>query len=369
MSSSERKLYRPALEKLKPYITGKPIDEVKREFGLDRVIKLASNENPLGPSPLALEAVRDQLADIHRYPDAAGHLLRKRLSVQLDVSMDHLLLGNGSVEIVQQITETYVDPGDEVVVGWPAFFKYVIATQIMGGEPVRVPLADMRYDLPGLARTIGPRTRLVFIANPNNPTGTMVTSDEVSAFMKSVPEDTIVIFDEAYIEYIDRDDFPDTLAYVREGRNVIVLRTFSKIHGLAALRIGYAVAKPDIILSVNRVREAFNTNSLAQAAALHALDDTGHITRSKNHNKREMTRLAGKLEALGLGITPSVTNFILADMGRDALEVFRELLAMGVIIRPMAMYDLPNHMRITVGLEEENDRLLEALAATTCQRT
>lgn len=364
-----KRLHRRTLERLKPYITGKPIDEVKREFGLDRVIKLASNENPLGPSPRALEAVRDQLGEIHLYPDAAGHLLRNKLSRQLGVSMDHLLLGNGSVEIVEQITETYVDPGDEVVVGWPAFFKYIIATQIMGGEPVRVPLKDMTYDLTALADAVGPRTRLVFIANPNNPTGTMVTADEVSAFMERIPEDIIVVFDEAYKEYIERPDFPDTLAYVREGRNVIILRTFSKIHGLAGLRIGYAISNPDIILSMNRVREAFNTNSLGQAAALNALEDIGHIQKSIEHNIKERARLMRELEILGLRSTPSVTNFILADMGRDSMEVFNELLAMGLIVRPMAMYELPNHMRITVGLEEENNALLEALAVKSLLKT
>jgi histidinol-phosphate aminotransferase len=263
---------------------------------------------------------------------------------------------------MEQIAAAFLDPADGTVVGWPSFFKYVIVTQIMGGTLTRVPMVDMQYDLPGMADVIGPGTRLVFIANPNNPTGTMVTAEEMAAFLDLVPEHVIVVFDEAYYEYIERNDYPDSMAYVREGRNVIILRTFSKIYGLAGMRIGYGIAKPEIIASLNRVRETFNTNSLAQVAALHALDDRKHVERSIRQNREERARLTRELSGLGLIPTPSVTNFILTDMGRDAADLYTNLLREGVIIRPMKMYDLPDAMRITVGTPDENDRLLERLA-------
>lgn len=362
MPSEIKSLHRPAIEKIRPYVPGKPIEEVERELGIGRVIKLASNENPFGPSPRAVAAVSESLQSSHRYPDAAGFYLRQKLSERLGVPDDSIILGNGSVEIMEQIAAAFLDPGDGTVVGWPSFFKYVIVTQIMGGTLTRVPMVDMRYDLPSMAEVIGPGTRLVFIANPNNPTGTMVTAEEVAAFLDLVPEHVIVVFDEAYYEYIERHDYPDSMAYVREGRNVIILRTFSKIYGLAGMRIGYGIAKPEIIASLNRVRETFNTNSLAQVAALHALDDREHVEKSIGQNRDERARLTRELRGLGLTPTPSVTNFILTDMGRDAADLYTNLLREGVIIRPMKMYDLPDTMRITVGTADENDRLLEGLA-------
>lgn len=363
MLSTREKLHRPALEKIKPYIPGKPIEEVQRELGIRKVIKLASNENPLGPSPMALSAIHNHIKSVWRYPDAAGYYLRRKLSEKIGVPQDHIILGNGSVEIVQQITEAYLNPGDEVIVGWPAFFKYIIATQIMGGTVVRVPLRDMRYDLQAMADAAGSKTRIIFIANPNNPTGTMVTGDEVSAFMAKIPEGVIVVFDEAYREYIEDEDYPDSMKYLREGKNIIILRTFSKIYGLAGLRIGYGIARPDIISYLNRVREAFNTNSLAQIAALHALDDQKHLERSKAHNREERAHLTKGLKELGLGLSPSVANFILADLGRDATSLHNRLLEEGIIVRPMGMYELPTCMRITIGKKNENNRLLEVLSS------
>ncbi len=362
MPSNANSLHRPAIEKIRPYVPGKPIEEVERELGVGRVIKLASNENPLGPSPAAMDAISRFTPGIHRYPDAAGYYLRRKLSDRLGVADDCIVLGNGSVEIMEQIAAAYLDPSDGTVIGWPSFFKYVIVSQIMGGTMTRVPMIDMRYDLPALADAVGPGTRLVFIANPNNPTGTMVTADEAASFLDSIPEGVVVVFDEAYYEYIERDDYPDTMAYMREGRNVIILRTFSKIYGLAGLRIGYGIARPDIIASLNRVRETFNTNSLAQVAAFHALDDREHVEKTLRQNREERARLMRELSGLGLDPTPSVTNFLLTDMGRDATDLYSNLLREGVIIRPMKMYDLPNAMRITVGTAGENDRLLEGLA-------
>jgi histidinol-phosphate aminotransferase len=356
------RLHREVLEQILPYVPGKPIEEVERELGIGDVVKLASNENPLGPSPLAVAAVVHHIGKAHRYPDGAGYYLRQKLAAYLGIPADYIVLGNGSVEIMEQIAEAYLNPGQETIVGWPSFFKFVIVTQIMNGTVVKVPLADMRYDLNAMADAVTPKTRLVFIANPNNPTGTMGTAREVADFMERIPERILVVFDEAYYEYIDRDDYPDTLRYVREGRNVIVTRTFSKIYGLAGLRIGYGIAKPDVISSLNRVRETFNTSSAAQIAALHALDDRDHVARTKSVNETQRARLLAELPLTGLRPIPSVTNFLLVDMGRNASALYEPLLREGVIIRPMGMYELPNSMRITVGREEENDKLLYALS-------
>lgn len=361
MPTTIERLHREVLEKILPYVPGKPIEEVQRELGIGDVVKLASNENPLGPSPLAVSAVLAHIQNSHRYPDAAGYYLRQRLSEKLGISPEHLILGNGSVEVMELIAETYLNPGEETIVGWPSFFKFVIVTQIMDGVVLKVPMVDHCYDLQAMADLVTPKTRLIFIANPNNPTGTMATAMEVARFMERIPERVLVVFDEAYYEYLERDDYPDTLRYVREGRNVIITRTFSKIYGLAGMRIGYGIAKPDIISSLNRIRETFNASSLAQVAALHALDDTEHVANSKSTNERERAKLFEELAGIGLCPTPSVTNFLLVDMGRNAAGLYEQLLREGVIIRPMGMYELPNSMRITIGKKEENERLLEAL--------
>jgi histidinol-phosphate aminotransferase len=352
---------RDALKEILPYVPGKPISEVKREYGLESIVKLASNENPLGPSPIAVEAAARAVTDAHRYPDPGGYYLRQRLSEILNVQMDELVLGNGSVEIVEQITEAFLDPGDEAIVGTPAFFKYDIAIRIMGGKVVAVPLKEWTHDLDAMARAVSPRTRLIFIPNPNNPTGTMVTAAEVERFLNRVPDGVVTVFDEAYHEYIAREDYPDTLAYVREGRDVIVLRTFSKVYGLAGLRIGYGISRARVIHALNVVRETFNTNAVAQAAALASLEDAGHVTRSRESNERGMKILAAGLGGLSLSYVPSVANFVLVDFGIDVRDVFKGLLERGVIVRPMTPYGLPTMARVTVGKEGENERFLGAL--------
>lgn len=276
--------------------------------------------------------------------------------------MEEVILGNGSVEIVEQIAEAYLEPGDEAIVGWPAFFKYDIAIRIMGGKVVPVPLRQWRHDLPAMKRAITPATRLIFIPNPNNPTGTMVTASEVAEFLDGVPEGVVTVFDEAYFEYIDREDYPDTIAYVREGRDVIVLRTFSKIYGLAGLRIGYGMAKAELIQPLNIVRETFNTNSVAQEAARASIDDLDHVIRSRENNMRGMSVLCDGFDKLGLKYVPSVANFVLVDFGVDVEGVFKELLRRGIIVRPMELYGLPTMARITVGKEGENERVVKAVA-------
>jgi len=353
---------RPGLKEIHPYIPGKPISEVAREYGIQSIIKLASNENPMGPSPLAIKAAGKALNDVNRYPDPGGYELRRKISRMLGLRMEEVILGNGSVEIVEQIAGAFLDPGDEAVVGDPAFSKYDIATRIMGGRVVAVPLREWTHDLEAMADAVTSRTRLIFIPNPNNPTGTMVTSDAVAAFLDRLPGGVIVVFDEAYYEYIEREDYPDTLARVREGKDVIVLRTFSKIFGLAGLRIGYGLAKEELIQPLNVVRETFNTNSVAQAAALAALDDRDHVFRSRESNEQGMKVLADGLHAMGLEFIPSVANFVLVDFGVDVREVFQGLLKRGVIVRPMIPYRLPTMARVTVGKEGENERFLDALS-------
>lgn len=359
--NSTKRRGREALRAIRPYIPGKPISEVKREYGLESIIKLASNENPRGPSPLAIEAARKAVEEVNRYPDPGGYYLRQKIMESVDVGMDQIVLGNGSVEIVEQITEAFLDPGDEAVVGNPAFFKYDIAIRIMGGRVVDVPLKDWTHDLEAMADAVTPRTRLVFIPNPNNPTGTMVTAGEVETFLNSLPPGVVTVFDEAYHEYIEREDYPDSLAYVRKGSDVIVLRTFSKVYGLAGMRIGYGLAKEEIIRSLNVVRETFNTNSVAQAAALASLDDKDYVITSREINETEMKVMCEGLDLMSISYVPSQANFVLVDFGMDVREVFQGLLERGVIVRPMTPYGLPTMARVTVGKEGENERFLDAL--------
>ncbi len=354
-------LVREALKDLAPYEPGKPIEEVKRELGLSEVLKMASNENPLGPSPMAAEAVRQAAAELHLYPDGSGWLLKKRLATHLGVESREIILGNGSDEIIRMIVETFLSPGEEVVVADQAFIIYRMAAKVMGGVCRVVPLSGYTHDLEAMRREVNKRTRLVFIANPNNPTGTMVTGDQVDRFVSGLPEDVIVVCDEAYYEYIERDDFPKSIDYVKAGRPVIVLRTFSKIYGLAGLRIGYGIARDDLVRGMNRVRQPFNTNRAAQAGALAALDDTEHIEKSRSMNAGGKAFLYGALERLGLQTVPSEANFILVDVGRDGNAVSEKLLRRGVIVRAMGGYGFPCSVRVTVGKRADNERFIAAL--------
>jgi len=341
---------------IQPYVPGKPIEELERELGISHSIKLASNENPLGPSPLATAAIKDTFGELNRYPDGAGYYLKQALSAKLGVSEEELILGNGSNELLDIAARTFLKAGDEAVMGAPSFVVYSMAVQSVGGTSVQVPLKDHIHDLAAMADAITPRTRMLFLANPNNPTGTYNTAEEFDRLMTKAHEDMIVVVDEAYYEYVTAPDYADSMKHFRSGRNILVLRTFSKIYGLAGLRIGYGIAKREILTDMNRLREPFNTSSLSQKAALAALGDEAHVTRSRVTNSEGKQYLYQQLKALGIRCVPTEANFIYIPMD-DSMAVYNGLLKKGVIIRPMG----PRAVRVTIGLPEENRRFIEAL--------
>ncbi|MEA3376490.1 MAG: histidinol-phosphate transaminase [Chloroflexota bacterium] len=359
---SQQVKHQSGLDALDPYVPGTPVEEVQRQYGLEDVIKLASNENPLGPAPKAVEAIRKALPRLNTYPDGESRDLRQALAEFLDVAPSHVTVGNGADGIIMGTCMAYLDEESEVVVSRSSFPVYDIYTRVMRARLIKTPLREYRLDLDAMAEAITPRTRLVFVCNPNNPTGTIVTADEVSAFMERVPEYVLVVFDEAYYELVDADDFPETLAYVREGRrNVLVLRTFSKVFGLAGVRLGYGVAVPEVLEPLQRVKEPFAVNLLAQAAGIGALEDESFLKRTVEMNRREREFLYAQFEELGLEVVPSHTNFILVKLGPDACQVQEELKKQGVIVRPCAGYDIPQFLRITVGDRAQNERLVSAL--------
>ncbi len=350
------------IARIQPYVPGKPVEEVERELGLPDTVKLASNENPLGPSPRALEAVRQETGGVNRYPDGSGYYLRQRLSDIHGVPMDQIMLGNGSTELVEILSRTFLGRDGNAVMADQAFIMYRLAVMAVNGNAVLVPLDPrMRHDLEAMADRVDPSTRIVFIANPNNPTGTYVTHDEVTRLAERVPDDVLLVLDEAYREYVEARDYPDSLRLLHAGRRMAILRTFSKIHGLAGLRLGYALTTADVRAAAEKVRSPFNTSSVAQAAGLAALDDEAHVTASREHNTRELAYLQESLAARGIGFVPSVANFVLVETGRDGDEVFSRMLRDGVIVRPMRAYNLPTCIRVSVGLRQENDRFLAAL--------
>jgi histidinol-phosphate aminotransferase len=344
-----------------PYEPGKPIEELERELGIHDAIKLASNENPLPPSERVQKAIRAALAVLNRYPDGSGFYLRQALAKKHGFTPDQIVLGNGSNELIELLVRAFLRPGDEAVVPHPSFVVYPMIVQAAGGVRVMVMLRDHRLDLEAMARAITPMTKLVFIANPNNPTATIVTADEVEHFMARVPDRTIVVFDEAYIEFAMGPDFPETLAHVKQGRRVVVLRTFSKASSLAGLRVGYGVADADAIALMNRIRQPFNVNSLAQAAALAALEDDAHILECVRMIEAGRHFLYDEFKTLGVSYVPSRANFILVDVGRSAAEIYQKLLHQGVIVRPMTSFGMETALRITVGTPEENRKLVKAL--------
>ncbi|MED5261002.1 MAG: histidinol-phosphate transaminase [Myxococcota bacterium] len=358
---SLRQRVNPSILELKPYEPGKPIEELERELGLEGSIKMASNENPRGPSPRAVEAIRAVVGDVNRYPDGASHDLRARLAADLAVRDEQLVFGCGADEILELLAKVLLSPGDEVVYGWPSFAMYPIVTQGMGATPVPVPLDDdFVHDLPAMAAAIGDSTKLVILCNPNNPTGTSVGGEAFESFMASVPEDVVVAIDEAYFEFAQRKDFPDALAWVAKRPGTLVMRTFSKVFGLAGLRVGYGVADLELADYLQRARHPFNVNRLAEVAALAALDDVEHLEETLRCNAEGREFLSRELQALGFEVWPSDANFILVRVGSP---VYQPLLEEGVIVRPMDGFGLPDCIRVSVGTAEENARLVKCLAA------
>ena len=346
---------------ISPYEPGKPIEELEREAGIHDGTKLASNENPLAPSDRVREAIVHALTTLNRYPDGSGYYLRQAIAKRHGVTGDHVVLGNGSNELIELLVRTFLRPGDEAVVPHPSFVVYPMIVQAAGGIRVMVMLKDYRLDLEAMARAMTPSTKMVFIANPNNPTATIVTADEVEAFMSRVPERTIVIFDEAYVEFALGPDFPETLNYVKQGRRVVVLRTFSKATSLAGLRVGYGIADPDAISLMNRIRQPFNVNSLGQVAALAALEDDAHVLECVRMIEAGRHFLYDEFKNLGIRYVPSRANFILVDVGRSAADIYQKLLHQGVIVRPMTPFGMETALRITVGTPEENRKLVKAM--------
>ena len=348
------------VQALRPYQPGKPIDELAREFNLNPhdIIKLASNENPLGPSPKALAAISEEFADLTRYPDGNGFDLKSTLSEKLGVSVSQITLGNGSSDILEFIVKCFVGEGDEVVVSQHAFAIYGLVTQMAGGKTIQVPAKNWGHDLEAMAAAITDKTKIVFVTNPNNPTGTWNTKQQLETFLAVVPSQVIVLLDEAYFEYVDKADYPSGIDYLQAHANLVVTRTFSKAYGLASLRVGYGVCSEELADLMNRVRPPFNVNSMALAAAVACLKDETYVRQSKELNDQGMRQLEAGFEQLNLNRIPSVGNFICFEVAGRANEIFQGLLAKGIIVRPVANYEMPDHLRVSIGTEAENQRFL-----------
>lgn len=361
-------LAKPAALTQPVYEPGKPIADVARELGLDPdgILKLASNENPFGPSPAAVSAVREAVASAQLYPDGGCTALRDRLARRHSLPASHFIVGNGSNEILELLGHAFLGKGDEAVMGTPAFIVYKLVTLLFGAKPVEVPLVKHTHDLAALARAVTPATRLVFLPSPNNPTGTANTADEIVAFARGLPEHCVFVFDEAYAEYLESP--PDLVPLIQEGRMIVCLRTFSKIFGLAGLRIGYGYGHPEIIAVLQRVRQPFNVNALAQAAALAALGDESFVVSARETNRAGLAQMAAGCERLGIETVPSEGNFLIVRVG-DGGAAFEAMQRGGVIVRPLRPYGMPEWVRITVGTPEQNERVLAELAAWSSRQT
>ena len=363
--------FRAALDGLVPYEPGKPEEEVQRELGLERVVKLASNEGPWGPFPAALEAMERSARALNRYPDGGAFHLRRALAERHDVDPANVVTGAGADAIIGHLSVAALDPGDEVVTAWPSFISFVLDALKLGAVARKVPLVDDHYDLDALLAAIGPRTKLVYVATPNNPTGTMTTRTQLDAYFERVPEHVLTVLDQAYFEYIERPDYPDAVAeYVKAGRRVLVLRTFSKIYGLAGLRVGYGVGPVDVIEAIGKTRRAFDVNTQAQVAALASIDGQDELAERRRLTHAGRETLERTLREHGLEPAgPAVANFLFAEVGDDALPLFEALLRQGAIVRPMGAFGAPGALRITVGTPDENAFFADALASVRAATT
>jgi histidinol-phosphate aminotransferase len=355
-----QELFPPWTGRLQVYPAGKPVEEVERELG-HSARKLASNENPLGPSPMATEAVRQSLNHIHLYPDSNGFELRVKLAETLKVHMNRVILGAGSTELIYLIARTLLSAEDEGVTSESAFHVYRLAVASAGAACKIVPMRDMTVDLVAIRNAVSPRTKVVFLANPNNPTGTMFPVEEFEEFLQAIPPRVLVVLDQAYCDYVRRPDYSPSLGEMQKWENLLVLRTFSKVYGLAGLRVGYGIGHPQLIEMLNRFRPPFNVSRPSQTAAIAALEDRDHVARSVESNTREMRFVTEELTLLGVRFTPSVANFVLIDTSRDCEHDFLKLLEEGVIVRPMKFYGFPTSLRITIGTRQDNEVFLESL--------
>lgn len=350
---------------IKPYVPGKPIEELERELGIQNSVKLASNENPLGPSPYVIEKMIQELSStaisigLNRYPDGSGYYLKQAIAEKCSVSMDEIILGNGSNELIDIAVRTFLQPADDAVMANPSFVVYPMSTRAQGARAIEVPLKEYVHDLDAMASAITDKTKIVFVSNPNNPTGTMNRKNEFETFLSRIPDGVLVIVDEAYCEYVTDPDYPESIRYLREGRDILILRTFSKIYGLAGLRIGYGIGKKEIIAEMNKIRPPFNTSSLAQKAALWALSDERHVEKTREMNRQGKDYLYRELASLGIAYVPTEANFLYIPLEKDSQTVYQKLLERGVIVRPVG----PREIRVTIGLPEENARFVNALHA------
>jgi histidinol-phosphate aminotransferase len=361
MTVDLKSLALPGVRHLQPYQGGKPVEELERELGVRGVIKLASNENPLGLSPMARAAIEASLVDGARYPDGNGFYLKQKLAERLSISTDQLTLGNGSNDVLDLMARGFLGSEHNAVFSEHAFVVYQLAITAQNAEAVVVPAVKWGHDLNAMAAAVNKNTRLMFIANPNNPTGTWVALDAIESLMQKVPEHVLVVVDEAYFEYVDKPEYGSALSLLGQYPNLVITRTFSKAYGLASLRVGYAISHPDVADIINRLRQPFNINSMALAAAVAVLDDDGYLSRSIEINRSGYEQLASGFDQMGLDFIPSVGNFISVQVPGDIQTLYQALLKHGVIVRPIGVYGMPNHLRVSIGLPEENQRFLDVL--------
>uniref|UniRef100_A0A7C4YCM1 Histidinol-phosphate aminotransferase n=1 Tax=candidate division WOR-3 bacterium TaxID=2052148 RepID=A0A7C4YCM1_UNCW3 len=353
---------REQVHKIKPYIPGKPIEELKREMGIEgEIIKLASNENPLGPSKLAMEAIKKAIKEVNFYPDDNVYYLKKKLSEKTGMPVENIIVGNGSVELIHLAIKAFLNPKEKLIMSKPSFIMGKIECSLFGGDVLEIETKEYSVDVEGLINAIDEKTKIVYIDNPNNPLGCMLSISEIDKIVGSLKNNTLLIIDEAYFEYIEREDYPDSLKYVKDGRNVLILRTFSKIYGLAGLRIGYGISNKEIIDYLSRVKLPFNVNNLAQVAAIAALDDVEHIEKSRKLIHEEKKFLYNEFKRLNIRYIPSEGNFITIVLNKDGMELYKALLKDGIIIRPLHQYDLNNLLRITIGTREQNKYLIRCI--------
>ncbi|HEV2288079.1 MAG TPA: histidinol-phosphate transaminase [Candidatus Acidoferrales bacterium] len=349
------------IQEIDPYIPGKPIEEVERQLGM-RAVKLASNENPLGPSPMGVAAAKKAFGEAHRYPDGGSHYLREALAKRLDVAQENIIIGSGSTDLIHLAASALLGPGESAVTSEGSFPLYYIAIEKMGAKLIMTSLKEYGFDLDAILRAIELETKIIYIANPNNPTGTVFDADMFEEFFAQVPERVLVVLDEAYYEYVSVPNYSRSLDLVRGGKNILVLRTFSKVYGLAGLRVGYGIGPAELLHEIDKIRLPFPVSGVAQAAALAALEDDEHVCKSLEANRLGLEQLENGMRALGVKFVPSVANFILVEVGGNADALAQEMLKLGVIVRPMAWMGFPNAIRVSVGTAEENDKFLRALS-------